>query len=209
MTEQYDNTMNPAELLALADSERRSAAQSFVPDDRLLYTVWGLAWGIGSLGRWLTAGDAPRIDAPTASGWLYGVLLVAAFAVTVVHIARRVSGIRGRSERLGRLHGATWAVAFTTYGLISAGLGRADVSYEIGAVVASVLPCFIVGILYMAGATLWEDSLQFKLGAWIALASGGAVMFGFPGHYLALAIGGGGGFLVAAAVAARRDRVGA
>lgn len=205
MTDHDSDVMSAAEMLALADHEQRAAAQSFVPDDRLLYSVWGVAWGVGSLARWLTAGDSPRIDASYASGWLLGLLLTTAFVVTVLHIKGRVGGIYGRSARLGRLHGATWAVTFTAYGLISAGLGRADVSYEIATAMASVLPCFIVGILYMSGATLWEDHLQFFLGAWIVLVSGIAMLIGFPDHFLVLAIGGGGGFVVAAGLAARRD----
>ena len=195
------------EMLGVAEREHAAASRRFVPNDRFLYAVWGIAWTIGFLGLWLSSGSNPRVDAAVAAGWLYGSLMVIAGVVTAVHIARRVSGVRGHSQILGQQFAATWFVAFASYGMVLGGLGRAAVAENVTRLLAPVLACFIVGLVYMSGGALWNDRRQFLLGVWICLVSGTAALVGNPGHLLVLAIGGGGGFLVAAAIAGTRVRV--
>ena len=202
MTHSSD-ALGAAEMLAVTQREEAQARRRFRPDDRFLYAVWGTAWTVGFTGLWLTGGKNPSINAPAFAGWLYGVLMTVALVVTVVHIAGRVSGVRGRSQVLGQRFGATWGVAFTSYGLVLAGLGRASVATDVHRLLAPVLACFIVGIVYMTGGAAWDDRRQFVLGVWICLVAGVAGLVGVPAHLLILAIGGGGGFLVAAATRPR------
>ena len=204
MTHSSD-ALGAAEMLAVAQREEAQARRRFRPDDRFLYAVWGTAWIVGFIGLWLTGGNNPAVDAPAFAGWLYGVLMTVALVVTVVHIAGRVSGVRGRSQVLGQRFGATWGVAFTSYGLILAGLGQASVATDVYRLLAPVLACFIVGLVYMAGGAAWDDRRQFVLGVWICLVAGVAGLVGVPTHHLILAIGGGGGFLIAAVTRPRRS----
>ena len=188
----------PAEMLALAEEEKANLARRLAPNDRFLYAVWGLAWTVGFFGLWLTSGTNPPIDARPAGFWVYGALMSFAGVVTAVHIAGRVTGLHGRSRTLGQRFGATWLVAFAAYGLILAGLGRAALSPDAIQLLAPVLACFIVGLIYMAGGAAWDDRHQFALGTWLTLVAGSAAVVGNPAHLLVLAIAGGGGFLCAA-----------
>ena len=203
-----DVALTPAEMLALAEHEQSQAARQLTPDDRLLYGVWGGVWSVGFLGLWLTAGDDPRIDARTAAGWLFAILMVAALAATVWHTVRRVAGVRGTSQTVGRRYGMAWGVGFVTYPMFLQNLVDAGGTEQTTEVFAALMPCFIVGMLYMAGGAAWNDALQFRLGVWITLTTGVAAVVGRPDHLLVMALGGGGGLLVGAAFATRRQTVG-
>jgi hypothetical protein len=205
MSSPVDLALTPAEMLALAEHEQSRAARRLTPDDRLLYGVWGGVWSVGFLGLWLTAGDDPPIDARTAAGWLFAVLMIAALATTVWHTVRRVAGVHGTSQTVGRRYGTAWGVAFVTYPMLLQTLFDADVSDQTIELLAALFPCFIVGMLYMAGGAAWNDALQFRLGAWITLTTGVAALVGRPDHLLVMALGGGGGLLVGAAFATHRQ----
>jgi hypothetical protein len=64
----------------------------------------------------------------------------------------------------------------------------------------------VVGILYLVGGALWQDRVQYGLGAWILAASAAGALAGSPAVYLVMSLAGGGGFLLAAAWFAVRAR---
>ena len=199
-----DLPLDPVEMLAIADDSQRTAIARLTPDDRLLYLVWGVAWLVAFLVRWATSGDDPLVDAPTAGGVIYGVALATGAAITGIHIHRRVRGIGGATARAGQRWGATWMCAFGAYPFILGGIDRAHGSDALIGVVAPVLAVFIVGLMYMVGGALWDDSIGFVTGGWTIAMAATAAIVGANGHLVVLGLGGGGGFVVAAAAAHRR-----
>ncbi len=193
-----------SEMLDIAQQDGPRLARATVPDDRVIYAVWGMAWLVGFVALWLTRGDDPRVDAAAAADVAFPMLIVAAIVVNAVHIARRVRGVRGASATMGQRYMAVWFVGFATYGLLLAGLDRAGADGDLLDLVSPLLACFIVALLYVAGAAVWDDGLQFWVGVWIAACVGAAALVGAPDHHLVLGIGGGGALLAGAVLAHRR-----
>jgi hypothetical protein len=193
-------SLGPAQMLALLESERQRAAAALSPDPRLLFGVWGAAWFVGFLSMWASASAAAPVRPDGAvAGTLFAVLLVAAAVVTGVHIARRTGGVQGASSRVGAMYGWTWFVAFAALFAVMAGAYRQGLGGGTEAVLWSGLSALVVGALYMAGGAIWQDTVQFALGLWIVLSGAAGALAGFPSVFLVMALAGGGGFLVVAA----------
>ncbi|WP_179950994.1 hypothetical protein [Xylanimonas oleitrophica] len=194
-----ERPLDPADTLRVIQEAQRRARAGSEPDARLLYATWGAAWLGGYLTLWAgtpTGGDLP-------AGWAFAVFTVAmatAVVVTVVHSVRRTAGTRGVSARVGTLYGWSWFLGFLAQFLIVAGLARAGAPPEAVALAANAIACLIVGLLYLAGAMLFDDRPLVLLGGWILLVAAAATMIGVPGTYLLMALAGGGGFLVMGAV---------
>jgi hypothetical protein len=196
-------TADTADLLALARHEHDAVRRQTQPDASFLYGTWAATWALGMGLMWASWDDGT--PAPWSRG-VFAVMIVAAIAATAVHIQRRVQGVHGRSADAGRRWGIAWAVAFATYGLLMGALDRADAPTDTVQLLSPVLPCFIVGVLYMSGGALWHDRLQFAIGVWITVVAGIAAIAGTPHHLLVLAALGGGGLTVGAVVSARVER---
>ncbi|HZI97358.1 MAG TPA: hypothetical protein VFD41_07530 [Actinomycetales bacterium] len=199
-----------ADRLALIEEQHARVASALDVDERLLYSVWGLAWLIGFAGLYATAGSDPLIDLPHegAVGALLA-LLVAAAVLTAVHIARATRGLRGVSSVTGAMYGWTWMLAFAALPVLIASAERLGVSDEALDMLWTTLPGLLVGVLYMVGGALWQDRFQFGLGVWILASTSLGSLAGLPGVYLVLSLAGGGGMLAAAAWFAVRRRRGA
>jgi hypothetical protein len=194
---------DPADMLELAERERRRTARAIEPDARLIYGVWGVAWLVGNLLMWSAAHGGVTWG---LAGPVFAVLLVAAMVTTMVHVGRRVAGVRGLSSRQGAMHGWTWFLGFSALTLVMAGVIRAGASDELIGLLWSVLAGLVVGLAYLAGGTMWQDRTQFGLGVWILVSSAAGSLAGYPGVYLAMGLCGGGGFLIAAAYLIVRSR---
>lgn len=192
-----DNGLSAAESLALIEQQGDRVQRTLEPDVVLVYGVWGAAWVLGFASFALVYSDT--VDVPR---FVPGVVLFAsmltAIAVTSVHFARAFRGIRGQSSLVGAMYGWTWFGGFLCMGTIMGGLARADVSDEVFALLSPALSLLVVGLLYMAGGALWQDRVQYGLGAWILLVAAVAAVAGVPGNYVVLTVAGGGGFLAAA-----------
>jgi len=199
------NAVSAEEALEIATREHEQAARNLAPDARVLFGLWGAAWGIGFAALWLTDGDEPRIDLPTVGWIVFGVSMIGALVGTGIHIGRRVHGVHGRSAVMGRRYSAAWVIAFAAYGALMSALGATDASDEVLSLLSPLLACLIVGLMYMAAGALWEDSVQFLLGAWITVAVGIAAIVGVPNHLLVMSVLGGGGFLIGALMARWRS----
>lgn len=195
------NDLDPAASLRLIAESQERARAGTEPDARLLYLVWGLAWGAGYLVLWGSARDAAGGGATGAAFAVFFVLLAAAMAITIVHSVRRGAGTRGPSARTGAMYGWSWMLGFLAYPFIISGVARAGASDEVVALLANALACVVVGLLYLAGGAAFGDSGLYALGLWILLVGGVSTLAGIPGSYLVLATAGGGGFLVMAVVA--------
>lgn len=200
----------PGELLAMVEAEQARTTAAIEPDPRLLYGAWGLAWFVGFAALYVARAEAGPVEvAPTVAGITHFVLLLSALMVTGVHMARRFAGVRGLSSRIGAMYGWAWLVGFAALAAIMAGAQRAGVEDPVVGLLWSAGSGLVVGMLYLAGGALWQDRVQYGLGAWILLASGGGALAGTPSVYLVMSLAGGGGFLLAAAGLALRPASGA
>jgi hypothetical protein len=198
-----DELLSPEQSLAIIRSQQAEVARRVDLDLRLIYSMWGGAWFLGFGLLWLEATD--RLSAsPAALNVVFLLLLSAAGTVTAVLTTRAVSGIGGPNTRAGTLYGLSWLVGLGGFGLLLAPFARAGADAELMALLSSTIAVFIVGLLYCAGAAVWREPAQFRLGLWIIASDVVASWVGLPGHYLVLSLAGGGGLLAAAVVTSLR-----
>jgi hypothetical protein len=199
-----DRTPDLSESWAIIEAERDRARRSVRVDERVVYGVWAVAWGVGYLAMWTWSGPQgePGLPGPI----VLGVLIAAAIVATVVHIEGRTRGIGGPDAEANAWLGWAWGLGFAGACLVAGALGRVGLEGEAAAIVYNAVPCLVVAVLYMGSAVAFHDRRQFVLGAWIALLVGGASFTGAPTLYLLMALLGGGGFAVAAVHAHRQGR---
>jgi hypothetical protein len=167
------------------------------PNPLLTYVPWGTAWFVGFGLIFLRFGPDERVLV-AMPGWLpltvLYVLLVAAFAVSGWAGARAGRHVTGESSIRGLQYGLSWFAAFAVVAVVASrfgtGLRPAEQSLLWGA-----LSVAVVGVLYMAGAAIWQSWEMFFLGSWITLADIGGVLAGPGWHSLVICLAGGGGLL--------------
>ena len=192
-----DAPLDPAASAALIAEQRARTGAALGVDGRVLFGAWGVAWVLGYGALWLAASDLLGVD-DVAAGALFAGLLVAAVVVTSVHLARRSAGVRGASATRGAMYGWAWALGFAGVFSLGSALARAGASAEVVATAMNLVSPLVVGILYMAGAAIWQERPQFALGAGITLVTLVASALGMPHLLLVMALGGGGGMLALA-----------
>ena len=189
---------------AIIAEQERTVRSTMTVDDRLVYAVWGIAWGVGYLAMFLDAGDEGRPGA--IGGITFAVLLAAAIAATIGHIESRTRGTGGPDSRNGWMMGAAWPIAFVGVGLTGSAIGSAGIEGPATGIVFNAIPCLVVACLYMGSGIALDDRRQFLLGGWIVLVVAVASYLGTPDLYLAMSVLGGGGFLATAALSVRDRR---
>lgn len=199
---------SPAETLRLIDTERAQVQRGLRPDPRLTYLPWGLAWLVGQALMFLRFGPDERVlvAMPFALPLivLY-VLLAIALVVSARAAIRAGRHVVGVSSLQGRRYGLAWAAGFGAVAAIASRYSGMLPPAEVR-MLWSALSVAVVGVLYMAGAAIWQARDMFTLGAWITLVNIGGVLAGPSWHSLAICVAGGGGLLVAGLVAWRRWR---
>ena len=196
-----------AAILAAVEEDRARAAAAIEPDPRLLYGCWGTAWLLGFALMYAGSAPASPVDVPMAlAGIGFFCCLLAAMVVTGVHMARRFSGVRGLSSATGAMYGWAWMLGFGAFAAVVIGAERAGAERPVLDLLWSAGSGLVVGILYLVGGALWQDRVQYGLGAWILAASAAGALAGSPAIYLVMSLAGGGGFLLAAAWFAARLR---
>jgi hypothetical protein len=202
-------TPGPEAMLSLLESEQARTAQALDPDPRVIYASWGAAWLVGFLLMWSAARGGRPLDLEMGqAGVLFAACLLGAIVTTVFHVVRRVAGVRGVSSRVGAMYGWAWFLSFSCLTVVMTGVRHAGAPDTTIGLLWSVLSGLLVGALYLAGGALWQDWVQYGLGAWILVASAAGALAGYPGVYLTMAVCGGGGFLLAAAFFTVRGRLG-
>ena len=199
---------SPAETLRLIDAERAEAQRVLTPDPRLIYVPWGLAWLVGHALLFLRFGPDGRVlvEMPVVLPLivLY-VLLAIALVVTARAAFRAGRHVVGVSTVQGRRYGLAWMAGFGAVVAIAGRYSGMLPTAEVGMLWAA-LSVAVVGVLYIAGAALWQAREMFVIGAWITLVNIGGVLAGPGWHSLAIALPGGGGLLIGGFVAWRRWR---
>lgn len=194
-----DDALSPAQMLALLNNQRRSVERqmaSFVP---ALVTMWGFIWLFGFGALWMIDGLQPSfaLPLPVAVVIFAGLIAFGAVASTVLAI-RSGRGVRGDSKGafVGIIYGLTWtlgslAIFGFAQGLVANGMDRAlaNIFYP----VAFVL---FAGIMYVVAGAIWHEISMVVLGVWTVLVGVAAPFFGYPTHYLVLAVGGGAAYLL-------------
>ena len=165
----------------------------------------GVAWLLGFGLLWLV--NSGRLTMPDEAAFLaFTALLVLAGALTTWHLAVKGTGVRGASARQGAMYGWAWFLSFGVVFALGVALDRAGATGEVMNLAMTVASLLMVGALYMAGGAIWEERIQWVLGAWICVSTIAAALVGSPQMYLVMCIAGGGGMLVAAGVEAARRR---
>lgn len=204
---------DPAGLLAALEADRRHARRATEPDPVLLFGVWGASWFLGFLALWtVTTGRQPDGVPGQAGGAAFAACLAVAMAVTVAHIVRRTTGVRGPSSVSGAMYGWAWPMSFVTLTVALQAAAAAGAGEAVLGLLWPVLSALVVGALYLAGGAMWQDRTTYALGVWILVAAGAGGLAGYPTVHLVMAVAGGGGFLATAAwvfVTARRSRAAA
>ena len=207
-----ETALDPAEQLRLVAEQRARTHAALVPDERLLFGAWGVAWSVGFGAIWLASPGregGPLLPVPFWSvGLLFLLLFLAAAAVTAVHSIRIGRGITGASSRTGAMYGWGWFLGFAMLPTIVLGAERLGAPPEATALLWPAVSGLIVGLLYVGGAAAWDDPTQFAIGVWIMVTTGIGCLLGLQALYLVMCLAGGGGFLTAAAwFAVRRGHV--
>ncbi|GAA0422137.1 hypothetical protein Acor_75370 [Acrocarpospora corrugata] len=199
---------SPAETLRLIDAERAEVQRGLTPDPRLIYVPWGLAWLVGHALMFLRFGPDGRVlvAMPVALPLivLY-VLLVIALVVSARAGIRAGRHVVGVSSVQSLRYGLAWVAAFGAVAAIAGRYSGMLPPAEVGMLWAA-LSVAVVGVLYIAGAAIWQAQDMFRLGAWITLVNIVGVLAGPGWHSLAISLAGGGGLLVGGFVAWRRWR---
>lgn len=199
--------VDPSSILRSIDDDQRRAQQALSPNVTLLYTVWGVAWLLGFLAVYATFIPDGDPLLPTAVGLsLGGALLVTAIILSATHSARRSTGSRGPSVVQGAIYGNIYPVSFTLMGLLGWRLSSAGISNETMLSYWVAATCLIVGILFLAGAAMWNERSQLVFGIWIVAVGLLSIAIAPPHNLLAGAVGGL-GFLVIAVVQSRSPRL--
>lgn len=191
-----------ARMLSLAEGERARASALLQPNLALIYAAWGLAWLVGPGLMWLAV---TRDVLPVAvAGIVYALALAAAAVTTAVHTGRRATGISGVSQRVGAMYGWSWFLGFAALVAIMWSVTSAGASEELLRILWVALSCLVVGVLYLAAGALWQDVVQYAIGAWILVVGAAGALLGSPANLLVMSLAGGGVFLAGAAVSALR-----
>jgi hypothetical protein len=199
-----DEAPDPAAAWAIIAAQR-ARAEDTRPSSTWIFALWGTAWLIGYGAMWLTARDDRR---PSLLAVVLAIALgVVAVVLTIVHVLRRTRGIAGAGARQGALYGWAWPIGFAAQSMIVGGLGQAGASDEVTGLAANAIAALVVGLLYIAGGLLWQDTPMYVIGGWMALVGAAAAVTGLPASYLVMAVAGGGGMLALGLVSRVRSRV--
>lgn len=199
-----DQQGDPAKILQAIDEQQLQARKQLAPDTRLLYGSWGAAWLVGFTALYLAFIPA---EMPLLPFWLSAVIaaaaLVAAIAFSATHSASKGSGSRGPSMVLGAIFGNIFPVALTLVGLLGWRLASGGVSPEMMLSYWVTAFCLVIGVLFVAGAVLFNDRSQLIFGCWTLLAGLVSVTLP-PPHNLLAGVAGGLGFLALAFIHSRQ-----
>ncbi|MFI6290259.1 hypothetical protein ACIBEJ_01670 [Nonomuraea sp. NPDC050790] len=192
-----DAAPSPEEMLRLIEEQQAAAMRRFVPDPRLMYVPWGVAWFIGFGTLFLGQGLAGDGSGPLPITWQAGLAVlwgtqIIAFVLMVIALLRSGGHIKGQSETRGAMYGLAWFVGFNAMGVIGARFSALLPSEMIGPFYTALF-MFVAGLLYMAGGAVYRLWPQFLLGVWVVALDVAGTVLGGGWIYLLLAVLGGGG----------------
>jgi hypothetical protein len=196
-----DAPLDPAAMLDIASRQSYRMQTLELKSVVAILFSWGIAWGVGFLVLWagLDAG-APFAVAQPAASIVFGVLIAAAIVVSMVLGIRMSRGMRGSSNVAGAIYGWSWSLGSIAAWLIGSSLVRAGMQPDVAILYFPAVYSLVVGLLYLAGAAIWQSKLQLVLGIWMIVVGTIAPIFGYPWNLPIMAALGGGGFIVGAII---------
>lgn len=212
MTKDDDRTadespLDPAAMLALLTGQQQRVNSQFVRPVVTMLGAWGVAWLVGFLALWFALEPRAPFSIPVAiAAPLFGILIVGAIVLSIVVGSRMSRGIRGSSVFSGAVYGWSWSIASFGVFLIGQALVNAGMPASLSMLYYPTMYGLVAGLLYLAGAAIWNDRTQLFLGLWIIVVSVASAFAGTPANLLFMALLGGGGFVVGSAVVLIRTR---
>jgi len=193
-----DAALDPAAMLALMQNQQRSVETqmgAFVP---YITLAWGLTWLLGFGALWLIDGLQPAFSLPlaTAVPIFIGTILVSGGFSAWLGI-RSGRGMRGNSASAftGTVYGITWSIGATALAVFGSALQRQGMSAETANFFYPSAYVLFAGIMYIIAAAIWHAIPSLVGGCWLVVIAVAAPFFGYPGHYLFLALAGGLAFI--------------
>lgn len=193
-------------LNVVAAAEKR-ARRELRGNGAWVYLLWALTWFLGfgtlhgSRNGWIPL-------EPETALTLFGLLVAAGVAVTIVIFGRQSRGIRGHSSFTGGFYALAWILGFIVMGALGGTIGMAVDDFWLRGMLINGIAILIVGLLYITGGTTFNDVVQVVMGVWFLVVDIASIIAG-PEHFLTVFfIFGSGGFFVGAAVQALRQRRG-
>jgi len=195
-----DAPLDPAAMLALSERQQQRIANTAVGPVAWLLAVWGVAWTVGFLVFWsgYAESGSPVLIPLGLAVPVFSACIVAAIVVSAVIGIRMNRGIRGSSNFSGAVYGVSWSIGSIAVWLIGTALIKAGMPHDVAMLFFPAGYALMVGLLYIAGAAIWQDKGQLILGIWITAVGVGATFAGFPTNLFVMAVLGGGGFLAGA-----------
>ncbi|WP_405150852.1 hypothetical protein OG589_18975 [Sphaerisporangium sp. NBC_01403] len=193
-----ERALSPEETLRLIESQRAETERHLGGDPLLFYGSWGLAWLIGFGAFFLRFGLSGHQYLPISAGLAMTILFVSlSLALVVTSYAgwKQSSQVRGVSQARGTMYGLSWFFGFFALGLIGGHFGKLLPEAE-ASLLWSCLSVFVVSILFMAGAAVWNEPPMFFVGVWVAAVNMVGVAAGPGWHALLVSVLVGGGFIV-------------
>jgi len=204
-----DAPLDPAAMYALLQNQQRSVETqmgAFVP---YITLAWGLTWLLGFGALWLIDGLQPAFSLPlgVAIPIFIGTILVSGWFSAWLGI-RSGRGMRGNaaSAFTGTVYGITWSIGATALAVFGAALRYQGMSAELANFYYPSAYVLFAGIMYIVAAAIWHAVPSLIAGCWLVIIAVAAPFFGYPGHYLFLALAGGLSFLALAAFGAVHQR---
>ncbi|WP_419819412.1 hypothetical protein [Glaciibacter flavus] len=192
------DALTPAQMLGLLQDQQRSVQGQlggFVP---VIMLTWGIAWLLGFGALWLIDGARPGFALPLGAAIaVFCVLLAVAIAVSTVLGIRSSHGIRSTRAAAftGAVYGCTWWVGCLGIAALGGGLVSAGMSPAVANLFYPSAYVMFSGVMFIVAGAIWQAVPSVVLGGWTVLIAAVAPYFGYPTHYLFLAIAGGVGFL--------------
>lgn len=200
MDEPTVDPLSPRESLQLITRQQDRAHRTFSNDPLVYWVPWGIAWLIGFGVFFLHYGldGSPYVAMPAALPLivLFGLMLAAA-AWTVYTVIRSTRHIQGPGNVQVTVFGLSWPFGFLTVISICTYFRDFIPGDQIGLLWAG-LSMGIAGVLYMAGAAIFQIRSMFVLGVWITVVNMIGITAGPGWHALLTSVAGGGGMLLAA-----------
>jgi len=200
-----DHPLSAGESLALIERQEQEVRQRLGVNVALFYGPWGVAYLLGFGSIFLTYPSAAPVRLPGAMAAVTtGVLFAGAIVVSIVTGTRSGRGVRGPSRMVGAMFGWAWTLGFGALAAVNIGVTRLGLPDDAVTLLWSGSSLLLVGVLYLAGGALWQDTFQYGLGVWMLVTGAGSVFAGVPGNFAVVSLAGGGGLLLTAGYFALR-----
>lgn len=204
-----DAPLDPAAMYSLLQNQQRSVETqmgAFVP---YITLAWGLTWLIGFGSLWLIDGLQPTFSLPIAVAVpiFIGTILISGGFSAWLGI-RSGRGMRGNSASAftGTVYGITWSIGATALAVFGGALRSQGMTAELANFYYPSAYVLFAGIMYIIAGAIWRAIPSLIAGCWLVVIAVVAPFFGYPNHYLFLAIAGGLSFIALSIFGAVQQR---